>query len=231
MSSATHKPPQPNTGRSSETRDLLVRTAILLFAARGVQGVSLRAVGEAAGQRNTAVVHYYFGDRETLLEAALDMILSAIREDLTAVDAARLGLRLEGPTSKQREAVEFAFLPLIALPQRHPEWGKAGIQLLARVLLGDASDLAHQLERKTISDTAELVALFGPFAPDLSESQIKLRIDFAVVSVVCSVTAGAYLTSTEAGTDEDIALADRIEALLDFIVAGLFGPTGERSIE
>jgi len=31
--------------------------------------VSLREIGEAAGQRNNAVAHYYFGDKEGLITA------------------------------------------------------------------------------------------------------------------------------------------------------------------
>jgi AcrR family transcriptional regulator len=43
--------------------------AVLLLAERGLGGVSLREINEAAGQRNTNALHYHFGDREGLIRA------------------------------------------------------------------------------------------------------------------------------------------------------------------
>ena len=51
------------------TRDLLIRTAERLFAERGIGAVSLREIGQAAGQRNNAVTQYHFGSRQDLIDA------------------------------------------------------------------------------------------------------------------------------------------------------------------
>ncbi|MGE0878370.1 MAG: TetR/AcrR family transcriptional regulator [Acidimicrobiia bacterium] len=51
------------------TRELLVRTAERLFAERGIAAVSLREVGQAAGQRNNAATQYHFRDRSGLVRA------------------------------------------------------------------------------------------------------------------------------------------------------------------
>ena len=51
------------------TRDLLIRTAERLFAERGIGAVSLREIGQAAGQRNKAVTQYHFGTRQDLIDA------------------------------------------------------------------------------------------------------------------------------------------------------------------
>jgi AcrR family transcriptional regulator len=48
---------------------MLLLTAERLYAERGVEGVSFREVGMAAGQRNNTAVRYYFEDRGSLLEA------------------------------------------------------------------------------------------------------------------------------------------------------------------
>jgi AcrR family transcriptional regulator len=57
---------------SDETRSLLIRTALELFAKHGVGNVSLRAIGAAAGQGNTGVLQYYFGTRDGLLRAIVE---------------------------------------------------------------------------------------------------------------------------------------------------------------
>src|SRR6516165_4482043 len=51
------------------TRERLIHTAERLFAERGINGVSLREIGQAAGQRNNGAIEYHFGSRENLLAA------------------------------------------------------------------------------------------------------------------------------------------------------------------
>lgn len=50
----------------ASTRDLLKLAARRLFAQRGFDGVSVRDVVLAAGQRNSGSLHYYFGTKEEL---------------------------------------------------------------------------------------------------------------------------------------------------------------------
>jgi AcrR family transcriptional regulator len=59
------------SGRATRRRMVLV--AEELFAARGIDAVSLREVGQAAGQRNNAAAQYHFKDREGLVRAIISM--------------------------------------------------------------------------------------------------------------------------------------------------------------
>ena len=52
-----------------DTRVRLIEVAERLFAERGINGVSLREIGAAAGQRNTGAARYHFGSKEGLLDA------------------------------------------------------------------------------------------------------------------------------------------------------------------
>ncbi|MCJ2178031.1 TetR/AcrR family transcriptional regulator [Novosphingobium album (ex Hu et al. 2023)] len=49
----------------------IIEAAESLFAEQGIDMVSLRQIGAAAGAKNTAVVAYHFGDKEALIEAIL----------------------------------------------------------------------------------------------------------------------------------------------------------------
>lgn len=49
----------------------LILAAERLFAERGVEGVSLRQVNQAANQKNNAAAHYHFGSRDGLVDAVL----------------------------------------------------------------------------------------------------------------------------------------------------------------
>lgn len=53
--------------RGDATRTELKRAARRLFAERGIAAVGTRDILDAAGQRNAAAVHYYFGGKDELL--------------------------------------------------------------------------------------------------------------------------------------------------------------------
>lgn len=60
------------TGAEGDTREALLDAAEALFAAEGVENVTLAAITKQADQRNGGAIHYYFGGRDGLLAAILD---------------------------------------------------------------------------------------------------------------------------------------------------------------
>ncbi|WP_430334672.1 TetR/AcrR family transcriptional regulator [Rhodococcus sp. ACT016] len=78
----------PKQNRQGDaTRARLVKTAERLFAADGVDAVSLRAVNAAAGLGPSSV-HYHFGTKDDLLAAVLLDMGAAVRDRIRAnVDA------------------------------------------------------------------------------------------------------------------------------------------------
>jgi len=58
--------------RIADTRARLIAAAEELFAANGIEAVSLREIVRASGARNTAALQYHFGDRAGLLRAVLE---------------------------------------------------------------------------------------------------------------------------------------------------------------
>lgn len=60
-------PAQPR----SEAAEHLKSVALRLFAQKGVDGVTVRQIAEAAGQKNHAAVGYYFGSKEELVRAVI----------------------------------------------------------------------------------------------------------------------------------------------------------------
>ena len=54
-----------------DVKDQVMAAALRLFAEHGVSGVTVRQIAIAAGQRNHAVVGYYFGSKEALVRAVI----------------------------------------------------------------------------------------------------------------------------------------------------------------
>jgi AcrR family transcriptional regulator len=78
----------------------IVRAAERLFGERGINAVSLREVGAAAGQRNNSAVTYHFGSRDGLVDAVFHYRMARIDERrramIVALDAAGRGGDLRG---------------------------------------------------------------------------------------------------------------------------------------
>ncbi|NUW31889.1 helix-turn-helix transcriptional regulator [Nonomuraea sp. SMC257] len=62
-----------------------MRAAERLYATRGLAGVSIRQIGEAAGQRNNSAVQYHFAGRDALIQAVLAEHAAAIERHRLAM--------------------------------------------------------------------------------------------------------------------------------------------------
>ncbi|MCF3131707.1 helix-turn-helix transcriptional regulator [Streptomyces olivochromogenes] len=125
-------PEQAAPSRSREPRDTrgkLIRAAEQLFAARGIDGVSLSEIKRAAGQRNAMALQYHFGDRAGLLRAILD-------KHLPAVDARRevlLQQYEDSGTADLRSLAAALVLPAAA-KLADPDGGREFLQIVAELL-------------------------------------------------------------------------------------------------
>jgi len=82
------RPGRP-TARTTDPgqRNRLIDAAVMLFARHGVAATSTKAIAAEAGV-TPALVHYYFGDREVLLDAVFDERLQPLIEQVFGVAAA-----------------------------------------------------------------------------------------------------------------------------------------------
>lgn len=62
------------------TQEQIVRAAERLFALHGIEGVSLRQIGAAAGNGNNSAVQYHFGSKEQLIQAIFEYRLPRLHE-------------------------------------------------------------------------------------------------------------------------------------------------------
>lgn len=100
------------TKPQSEAAQHLKRVARRLFAERGVDGVTVREIAIAAGQKNHGVVGYYFGSKDALVrELVVDgamLIDERRREWLDRLEA-------RGGPSTVREVVDVIIYPGVGL--------------------------------------------------------------------------------------------------------------------
>jgi AcrR family transcriptional regulator len=160
------------------TRDTILSTAERLFAERGIDRVSLRQIGIAAGQQNTAAVKYHFGDKDGLLRAIFDMRLKCINPVRTALlDTLEREERLTDP----RGLIEAFAMPLAGELDGSTNY----VQLLAQVQLhpyrGHPFNLADPELRSSASRVFELLQEVVPLEyPEDRRRRVALTTGFVV---------------------------------------------------
>jgi AcrR family transcriptional regulator len=123
----------------SDPATIIKEAALRLFAEHGIQGVTVREIAEAAGQKNHAAVGYHFGSKEELIRAVIvhgARLIDDLRNALLDAAEAKGGPR----------TVEDVMRILIqsSLPDASPPWSDCynrfvvGLQLSHRTLFMDA---------------------------------------------------------------------------------------------
>jgi AcrR family transcriptional regulator len=159
-----------NDPRHEATRNALLETAEAMFAASGINGVSLRQIGIAIGSANANVVGYYFGDKEALIEAIL------LKHRLP-IEEARQRLwdraRADGSDSDLLVLIDILWRPLFE------KTNSAGLHTYA-AFLGSMSRSSFHALRLAIADrlpaTSGLVARISELLPALPEKYLRGRL-------------------------------------------------------
>jgi AcrR family transcriptional regulator len=121
------------------TKDRLIVAAEQLFGARGLNGVTLKEITLAAGQRNESALHYHFGSKENLIE-------EIFKRRTKFIDGRRLEL-LKDLEKKEaeptiRQNIEVSIRPFLELLE-DLEDGASYLHFLAQLLSDPRYDLAE----------------------------------------------------------------------------------------
>ncbi len=117
----------------------LKAVALKLFAEHGVDGVTVRQIAQAAGQKNHAALTYHFGSKEALVR---ELIVDGARAIDARRNAALDAAVLAGGPSTVCEVMEI--LVETSIDPDPPKWGECynrfvvGLQLSDRALFMDA---------------------------------------------------------------------------------------------
>ncbi|EGD53425.1 TetR/AcrR family transcriptional regulator [Gordonia neofelifaecis] len=194
------------------TRRKLIRTAEKLFAAEGVDAVSLRAINTAAGQ-GAAAVHYHFGTKDDLLTAVLLDIGRQVSGEITervaviAADARRPELE---------DVVRALAEPYLALLQRERIRGMRWIKIVVQVSWDRRPAVRATGQDEVAALLREQVARA---LPGVSEDRIARRWPIAVASFLQSLT-GLDDSVPGRGRLSDDDLDEFFDDLIAFISGG-----------
>lgn len=143
------------------TREIILRTAESLFAANGIDAVSLNEINKAAGQKNTSSLHYHFGSKEELIEAIVYFHYEEIEEKLQAAINA---LESQG-TFGLRELVEKTIAPFV--DKLDSERGVNYLLIVTQLLIKSADMLVVGHPAQKDKARLQMFGLFDQIAGDM----------------------------------------------------------------
>lgn len=114
--------------RCDGTRQRLIITALQLFAAEGVNAISLRKITDQSGAQNKSAVHYHFKNKSGLVTA----VIEHIAEKLQPLRQQALRDLDDATAPSVRDILQAAYSPFLTL-YAESEQGVMAIRLLARL--------------------------------------------------------------------------------------------------
>ena len=159
------------TATLEPTQVRLLDAAERLIGARGVEGVSLRAINAEAGS-NVAAAHYHFGSKESLVRAVLARRMSVLAEERYA----RLGPLEHDAAPSPRQVAEVFALPLLDLSRE--DTGLDYVRFLS-ALDRSGGEWLHLLDDAFAPQLARLLPVLARATPDLDEARRILRLAVA----------------------------------------------------
>jgi AcrR family transcriptional regulator len=164
------------TGRrpgDAGTRDAILAAARTLFAASGFERTTIRAIARRAAV-DPALVHHYFGSKDGLLRAALQLpvdVVAVLAEQLTSTETVGPDLARAVLTAWEAPEVRERLVGMLRTAVSHDQ----AAELLRTVLIRDA---LAPLARRAGSDAPELRAeLVGSHLAGLAIARHVLRIE------------------------------------------------------
>ncbi|WP_417601434.1 TetR family transcriptional regulator [Pararhodobacter oceanensis] len=202
MSRNTATKPDP-----SSTQDNILDAAEEVFAENGFHGATTRVIADKA-QANSALIHYYFGNKEKLFEAVFARRSEAINEERR-----QQLTRLRQANRVTLEAILDALLRPTVTLGRDPSRGGAHY---ARLLVHVASGTDERSQRLTKERYNAIATLF---IDQIAAITPGLTRDDAVLCYLNAIAIGMSLMAPT-GRAEDLSQGDLRDDDIDAIIAG-----------
>ncbi len=197
------------------TEQRLVAAAERLFAERGIDAVSLRAVMTEAGT-NVASVHYHFGSKDALISA----VVRRRSEAVASRRAALLDAMESAGDPTPRGLAEAFVLPVWELACGE---GASWVKFIAGILAGGHQALALVSEGFT-DQAVRFTSLMGRIDPDLPRPTVRFRLAQAMTLTFHALGDLHSTRDLVALSGVDITPEQAKAELIDVVTAILTGP-------
>jgi AcrR family transcriptional regulator len=188
------------------TRQRLLEATRALLAEHGEDGVTLRAITDAANA-NVAAVSYHFGSKEALCRATCEEAIGRL------VDEQIDGLRELGEDPTLEEIAAAWARPVIRSMCGPPCETQSFLRILARVIADPPPELREWMESTMARGESALIEPLRRALPGVSDDELRFRVECAA-SVFHHLSMGSMRAVVGTKTEAEL------ERLLVPVIAG-----------
>jgi len=204
----------------ADTRERLLRVAMRLFAAYGVDRVSLKNISDAAGNKNKSAVGYHFDNKQGLINAVLERLYSDLAPKIDAV------LSLYEAKLRARDEILFDEVVLELLtPILHlfaaTSYGPDAVRVLARIMHDPLDDVPERLRSAAGLRTRRTTLLLHRLLPRKKISDVEHHVHHAVMATVNGLALQQRFVATTKSLWSEAPIADIFLSYVGYVVAGL----------
>ncbi len=215
---------QTQTTPSREnTRRQLIMAAEKLFAEAGIDGVSLRQINVAAGQKNSSAAHYHFGSKGAL-------ILSIYEQRMEKVNERRVEQLREAITAgiqhDVRTLVSVIVQPIVAEIDAD-ETGGNYIRFMAQAIGHPQLDLLKLQTQEHSGGLADTINLLYEALPDIPKVLVGQRFGLALEQIVHGLADREKLRNAQKTGPFEIDAELFVQNLIDVITGSMSAPVSE----
>lgn len=205
--------------KQKETREQILDTAEVLFAADGFRNVSLRRITTEA-EVNIAAVNYHFGSKEALVSEVLSRVISPINEErLRLLNAAEE--KADGSPLTIETLLDCMIRPVVNQIQQSPHKDSAYLKLAGRCLSEPAENFSGTLLELFREVTVRFMSTASEALPGLGEEDLFWRMHFSVGTMLYALTHGDRIVIFSEGKIPSPEAEEILWRLIDFTAAGL----------
>ena len=212
--------------KGERTRLRLKKTALRLFAQKGIENVSIRDIQAAAGQKNNGSITYYITSRDALLrEIVADVAAKLDADNNRRLDA--LAAR-GGPASVREEAA--ILLPVVERGHEGEQEDLFQLQFFTSVLI-TRRDLLFEATADADRATRRCFRHIVRLAPEMPKEVINQRLQ---LMLLFALSAGASMESGTEGHRNLSSLLNQASAehnLADIMAGMIIAPVSDKTLE
>lgn len=214
--------PQRKTSAKEHTRQQLILAAERLFAESGIDGVSLRQINVAAGQKNSSAAHYHFGSKDAL-------ILSIYQHRMEHVNERRIATleQIESADNADdvRQLVDAIVHPIVNEIDADDS-GRNYIRFMAQAIGHPQLDLIALWKQEHSGGLARALELLRAALPNVPDPIFGQRFGLSFEQIVHSLADREKLRRSAKNTFEvDSALF--VNNLIDCIAGAMSAPVSK----
>jgi AcrR family transcriptional regulator len=202
--------------RAGGTEERILDTAEWLFAERGFNGTSLRAITSGAGV-NLAAVHYHFRSKDALLQAVFKRRMGPLNQRrLELLEACRAGSR----RPSLEDVLEAMAGPVIRLKKDAGRGGEQFARLLGRAMFEPGENLLGILYREFKDVFMRFTEVLQEVLPDVPPEEVFWRVHFLGGAIAFNMVNPKHLTMTSGGLCDSGDVEAAVGQLVAFAAGG-----------